>query len=157
MLIVSSASWSARSTRRALPGQGVGRAARIGTGREYAGLRITPRHHRADAARAGLAHVVAESPQLGARPLGDGGLDVQLARPIHARIERVDERLRGEARRLDRLLRVHPEDEEIQHELEIGLALIVAARAWRISAALSWRYAGTSRSPIEPSASSRSP
>src|SRR5437870_7248674 len=112
MLIVPSASWGAGSTRRVLPGQSVGGAARIGTGREHAGLGIAPRYHRTDAARAGLRHLVAERSKLGASPLGNARLDVQLARSIHARVERVDERLGREARRLDRLLRVHPEDEE---------------------------------------------
>src|SRR5258705_4598029 len=111
-----------------LPRQRVGRAPRIGAGGQDARLRIAPRHHRTDTARAGLAHLVTERAELTAGPLGDARLDVQLSRPIGSGPERVDERLGREARGFDRLLRIHAEDQQIQDELQIGLALIVAAR-----------------------------
>src|SRR2546422_11270523 len=57
------------------------------------------------------------------------GLDVELPGSIDAGIERVDERLGREARRLDRLLWVHSPDQHVQDELQVGLGLIVAARA----------------------------
>src|SRR5262249_23640328 len=106
--------WSARNGGRAvpligLPGESVCRTARIGPGRERAALRIAARHHRADAAGAGLRDGVAEGAELGPRALGDARLDVELTGFVGPRPERVDQRLGREARRLDGLLRVHPE------------------------------------------------
>src|SRR5439155_7483569 len=91
------------STRQ-LPGQGVRRSARIGAGRHHARFRIASGHDGADAAGADLADGVAERAELGARALRNTGLDVELPGSIGAGIERVDERLGREARRLDRLL-----------------------------------------------------
>src|SRR5687767_8547023 len=112
-----------------LPGQRVGRPARVGAGREHAGLGIAVTDDGADAAGADLADGVAERAQLRPDRLGDAGLDVELTGPVRARPERVDERLRRETRRLDGLLRVHAEDEHVEHDLEIGLGLVVAAGA----------------------------
>ena len=61
--------------------------------------------------------------------LGNAGLDVELAGPVGARIERVHERLGREARRLDGLLGIHAEDEQVEDDLQIGLGLVVAAGA----------------------------
>src|SRR3989449_11453009 len=111
------------------PGERVGRTARIGAGRQHPGGRIATRDHRADAARADLRHRVTERAQLGARALGNAGLDVELAGLVDARVERAHERLGREARGLDGLLRIHAEGHQIQHELQIGLRLIVTTRA----------------------------
>src|SRR5262245_47740482 len=115
--------------RDGLPGQRVGRAAWIGSCGEHARLRIAMRDHGADAARADLRHAVTERAELGSGALGHPRLHVELAWLVGAGIKRVDEGLGGEARRLHGLLRIHPEEQHVEHELEIGLGLIIAARA----------------------------
>src|SRR5215831_5705758 len=112
-----------------LPGQRVGRAAWIGSRGEHARLRIAMRDYGADAARADLRHAMAERAEPGPGALGNPRLHVELAWLVDAGIERVDEGLRGEERRLHGLLRIHPEEQHVEHELEIGLGLVVAARA----------------------------
>src|SRR3989475_5859089 len=85
--------WSARNGGFAappdLPGEGIGRAARIGPRREDAGLRITTGHHRAVAAGSDLGDRVAERAQLRASALGNPRLDVEPPGPVDARIEGV--------------------------------------------------------------------
>src|SRR6266446_1792691 len=127
------ASWSARNRaalslwlavmRSSLPGERVGRPARIGPGREHARLRIAAGHHRAEAAGSDLGDRVAERPELRAGALGDAWLDVELTGPVDVRIERVDEGLGREAQGLHGLLRVHSKDQQVEDELQIGLGL----------------------------------
>src|SRR5262245_1093534 len=106
-----------RTAVRKSPGERVGWPARIGAGRQHARRRIAVRHHRADAASPDIAEHVPERSELRAHGLGDAGLDVQLTRPIDARVEGIDEGLRREARRLHGLLGIHPEHQHVQDEL----------------------------------------
>src|SRR6266536_5001602 len=96
-----------------LPGEGVGRTARIGSGGEHAGVRIAMGHHRADAARADLGHPVAEGPELAPRVFGNARLHVELAGLVGARIVGVDEGLSGGAGRVRRLLWIHAEEQHV--------------------------------------------
>src|SRR5919204_1381662 len=119
--------WSPAGPGGGLPGERVGRTAWIGAGREHAAVGIAPRDEGADAARADLRHRVSERGELGTRAFGNRRLDVELARLVHARVERVDERLRRKARRLHGLLWIHVEDEQVEHDLQIRLRLVVTA------------------------------
>ena len=63
-----------------------------------------------------------------ARRLADPLLDVEAAGIIGVRLETVGEVAGDEARRLDRLLDVHAEDQMIEEHLQHALRLQVAAR-----------------------------
>src|SRR5919204_911788 len=113
--------WSPAGPGGGLPGERVGRTAWIGAGREHAAVGIAPRNDGADAARADLRHRVSERGELRARAVGYRRLDVELAGVVHAWVERVDERLCRKPRRFHRLLRIHTEDEHVEHDLQIAL------------------------------------
>src|SRR5207249_10589420 len=75
-----------------------------------------------------LADGVAERDEAVARLAWDPSLRFQLAGRHRVRPEGVGVTARGDARRLDRLLRIHAEDRDVQEDLEHRLLLDVAAR-----------------------------
>ena len=72
---------------------------------------------------------MAEAAERFSRRFVDPALDIEQTRMIGVRLERGRKTVRGHARRFDRLLHLHPEQVDVEEDLQHRLSLHVAA--WR--------------------------
>src|SRR5689334_12461642 len=117
--------------RSTSPADGIALPPRIRT--TFEGAVLEPAHGaHAGAGRREVGHVaddVAETLEPVADLATDATFDLQQARLVRVREERPGEAPRDDPRRFDRGLRVHPEVDDIAHDLDHRLALRVLAGA----------------------------
>src|SRR5262249_43985060 len=116
---------------RKLPAHGIGLAPGVGPTVEHAGCLVD--EEAADGAGPPYplrppVHFVSESREGIPSLLGNPALDIQPAGIVAVRLEGIGETVASKARRLNRLLRVHAEEDNVQESLQHCLRLHISSR-----------------------------